>query len=139
MNCGYKLPDKIVNELGHFDNIVTNHNPSNSFNGRVLVHCMRKADHELADLITEHKSGLLVVNCRTETIQFQKLLETAHSVMLLKGRLRFKDAKYNEIIPSNAPYGTAIFSFCEEDTLILKDANLKGQVLILKAIIQDFA
>ena len=139
MNCGYKLPDKIVNELGHFDNIVTNHNPSNSFNGRVLVHCMRKADHELADLITEHKSGLLVVNCRTETIQFQKLLETAHSVMLLKGRLRFKDAKYNAIIPSNAPYGTAIFSFCEEDTLILKDANLKGKVLILKAIIQDFA
>ena len=139
MNCGYKLPDKIVNELGHFDNIVTNHNPSNSFNGRVLVHCMRKADHELADLITEHKSGLLVVNCRTETIQFQKLLETAHSVMLLKGRLRFKDAKYNAIIPSNAPYGTAIFSFCEEDTLILKDANLIGKVLLLKAIIQDFA
>lgn len=139
MNHGYKLPEKIVNELGHFDNIVTNYNPSTFFNGRVLVHCMRKVDQELADLMIEHKSGLLVVNCRTETLQFQKLLGTADSVMLMKGRLRFKDAKYNAIIPSNAPYGTAIFSFSELDTLILRKANLMGKVVMLNSAIPEFA
>ena len=139
MNHGYKLPEKIVSELGHFDNIVTNHNPSTSFNGRVLVHCMRKADQELADLMIEHKSGLLVVNCRTETLQFQKLLGTAHSVMLIKGRLRFKDAKYNAIIQSNAPCGTAIFSFTSYDTRVMESSELTGKLIHLRPSFLEFA
>ena len=100
--------------------------------GRVLAHCMRKEDEALIDLMTQHQSGLLVVYCRPETIQFQRLLETAHSVLLLKGRIRFEDVKYSAIIPSNAPFGTAIFSFTRRDTVILQSSGLAGKVICLK-------
>jgi hypothetical protein len=93
---------------------------------------MRKEDEELVNLMNEHQSGLLCVYCRPETIQFQQLLETAHSVLLLKGRVRFEDVKYNVIITSNAPYGTAIFSFTQNDTFILQKSGLNGKVIYLK-------
>jgi hypothetical protein len=93
---------------------------------------MRKEDEKLVELMTQHQSGLLVVYCRPETIQFQRLLETANSVLLLKGRIRFEDVKYNSIIPSNAPYGTAIFSFTRRDTVVLQSSGLNGKVIYLK-------
>jgi hypothetical protein len=93
---------------------------------------MRKEDEMLIDLMTEHQSGLLVVYCKPETIQFQNLLESAHSVLLMKGRIRFEDVKYNSIIPSNAPYGTAIFSFSQSDTFVLNNSGLNGKVICLK-------
>jgi len=131
-NRGYKLPEKLINNLGYFDQIITRYNADLILDGRVLLHCMRKEDEMLIDLMTEHKSGLLVVYCRPETIQFQRLLETAHSVLLLKGRIRFEDVKYSAIIPSNAPYGTAIFSFSQSDTFVLYNSGLNGKVICLK-------
>ena len=131
-NRGYQLPAKILNELGHFDSIITRYNANLLLEGRVLAHCMRKEDEELVELMTQHQSGLLVVYCRPETIQFQNLLEKAHSVLLLKGRIRFEDVKYNVIIPSNAPFGTAIFSFTCLDTNILKISKLRGKLIYLK-------
>ena len=132
MNCGYKLPDKIVNELGHFDSIITRYNANLLLEGRVLSHCMRKEDEDLVGLMAQHQSGLLCVYCKPETIQFQNLLESAHSVLLMKGRIRFEDVKYNSIIPSNAPYGTAIFSFSQSDTFVLYNSGLNGKVICLK-------
>jgi hypothetical protein len=132
LNKGYQLPQKILNELGHFDSIITRYNPDFLLDGRVLAHCMRKEDEELVKLMNEHRLGLLVVYCRPETIQFQRLLETAHSVLLLKGRIRFEDVKYNAIIPSNAPHGTAIFSFTNGDTDVLQSSGLNGKVIYLK-------
>jgi hypothetical protein len=132
-NRGYKLPEKLINSLGNFDQVITRYNTELIFNGRVLVHCMRKEDEPLIGLMTEHQSGLLVVYCRPETIQFQGLLESAQSVILLKGRVRFEDVKYNAIIPSNAPYGTAIFSFSQSDTFVLQNSDLNGKVICLKA------
>jgi hypothetical protein len=138
-NRGYKLPEKLINSLGNFDQIITRYNDEQIFNGRVLVHCMRKEDEPLIGLMTEHQSGLLVVYCRPETIQFQKLLETAQSVILLKGRVRFEDVKYNAIIPSNAPYGTAIFSYSQSDTFVLQNSGLNGKMIHLKhPYISDF-
>ncbi len=131
-NKGFKLPEKLIKDLGNFDQIITRYNAELIFNGRVLVHCMRKEDEPLLDLMTEHQSGLLVVYCRPETIQFQRLLESADSVILLKGRVRFEDVKYNAIIPSNAPYGTAIFSFSQSDTFVLQNSGLNGKVIRLK-------
>ena len=129
---GYKLPEKLINNLGDFDQVITRYNVDLILDGRVLLHCMRKEDEMLIDLMTEHKSGLLCVYCKPETIQFQNLLESAHSVLLLKGRIRFEDVKYNAIIPSNAPYGTAIFSFTKSDTFVLQKSGLNGKVICLK-------
>lgn len=131
-NRGYKLPEKLINNLGDFDQVITRYNADLLMDGRVLAHCMRKEDEMLIDLMTQHQSGLLCVYCKPETIQFQNLLESAHSVLLLKGRVRFEDVKYNSIIPSNAPYGTAIFSFTKSDTLILQKSGLNGKVICLK-------
>jgi len=131
MNKGYKLPRKIINALGPFDNIITWYDPETAIDGRVLVHCMLKADEALIDLMTEHKSGLLCVYCKPETILFQNLLKSAHSVLFLKGRVRFEDVKYNTIIHSNAPLGTAIFSFSAFDTRSLENSNLQGKVVRL--------
>jgi hypothetical protein len=131
-NRGYKLPEKLINNLGDFDQIITRYNADLILDGRVLLHCMRKEDETLIDLMNEHQSGLLVVYCRPETIQFQRLLEIAHSVLLLKGRIRFEDVKYSAIIPSNAPLGTAIFSFTQSDTVILQKSGLIGKVIYLK-------
>jgi hypothetical protein len=131
-NRGYKLPEKLINNLGDFDQIITRYNADLILDGRVLLHCMRKEDEILIDLMTEHQSGLLCVYCKPETIQFQNLLESAHSVLLLKGRIRFEDVKYNIIIPSNAPYGTAIFSFSKSDTIVLQKSGLNGKVIYLK-------
>jgi hypothetical protein len=131
-NRGYKLPEKLINNLGDFDQIITRYQADFLLEGRVLAHCMRKEDEELVNLMNEHQSGLLVVYCRPETIQFQRLLETAHSVLLLKGRIRFEDVKYNAIIPSNAPYGSAIFSFTQGDTFVLQNSGLNGKVIYLK-------
>ena len=131
-NRGYKLPEKLINNLGDFNQVITRYNADLLMDGRVLAHCMRKEDEMLIDLMTEHKSGLLCVYCKPETIQFQNLLESAHSVLLLKGRIRFEDVKYNAIIPSNAPYGTAIFSFTHSDTFVLYNSGLAGKVICLK-------
>jgi hypothetical protein len=131
-NRGYKLPEKLINNLGDFDQIITRYNANLILDGRVLLHCMRKEDEMLIDLMTQHQSGLLCVYCKPETIQFQNLLESAHSVLLLKGRVRFEDVKYNSIIPSNAPYGTAIFSFSQSDTFVLYNSGLNGKVIYLK-------
>ena len=131
-NRGYKLPEKLIKDLGDFDQIITRYNADLMLDGRVLLHCMRKEDEILIDLMTEHKSGLLCVYCKPETIQFQNLLESAQSVLLLKGRIRFEDVKYNSIIPSNAPYGTAIFSFSQSDTFVLYNSGLNGKVICLK-------
>lgn len=131
-NRGYKLPEKLISTLGNFDQVITRYNNDLILDGRVLLHCMRKEDEMLIDLMTEHQSGLLCVYCKPETIQFQNLLESAHSVLLLKGRIRFEDVKYNSIIPSNAPYGTAIFSFSKSDTLVLQKSGLNGKVVYLK-------
>jgi hypothetical protein len=131
-NRGYKLPEKLTNNLGHFDQIITRYQADIIIDGRVLAHCMRKEDEMLIELMTEHQSGLLCVYCKPETIQFQNLLESAHSVLLLKGRIRFEDVKYNSIIPSNAPYGTAIFSFTNSDTYVLQQSGLNGKVIYLK-------
>jgi hypothetical protein len=138
-NKGYQLPAKILNELGHFDSIITRYYPGINFDGRTLVHCLAKEDEPIIEKFKEHQEGLLVVNTRPESIQFQDLLESAQSVLFLKGRVRFMDMKYNTIIQSNAPYGTAIFSFNELDTLILYRANLTGKVLMLNSTIQEFA
>jgi hypothetical protein len=132
-NKGFKLPEKLIKNLGDFDQIITRYQADFLLEGRVLAHCMRKEDEALIDLMTEHQSGLLVVYCRPETIQFQRLLESADSVILLKGRVRFEDVKYNAIIPSNAPYGTAIFSFSPYETFILLNSGLNGKVIYLKA------
>ena len=138
-NRGYKLPEKLINNLGDFDQVITRYNADLLMDGRVLAHCMRKEDEMLIDLMTQHQSGLLCVYCKPETIQFQNLLESAHSVLLLKGRVRFEDVKYNSIIPSNAPYGTAIFSFTKSDTLILQKSGLNGKVIYLKQpVIAEF-
>lgn len=131
-NRGYKLPEKLINNLGDFDQVITRYNADLILDGRVLLHCMRKEDEALIDLMTEHQSGLLCVYCKPETIQFQNLLESADSVLLLKGRIRFEDVKYNSIIPSNAPYGTAIFSFTRRDTVVLQSSGLNGKVIYLK-------
>ena len=131
-NRGYKLPEKLINNLGDFDQVITRYNADLILDGRVLAHCMRKEDEMLIELMTEHQSGLLCVYCKPETIQFQNLLESAHSVLLLKGRIRFEDVKYNAIIPSNAPYGTAIFSFTKSDTVVLQCSGLAGKVICLK-------
>ena len=131
MNKGYKLPGKIINTLGHFDNIITWYDPETAIDGRVLVHCMLKADEALIDLMTEHKFGLLCVYCKPETILFQNLLKSAHSVLFLKGRVRFEDVKHNTIIPSNAPLGTAIFSFTTSETFVLQKSGLKGKIVYL--------
>ncbi len=131
-NRGYKLPEKLINNLGDFDQIITRYQADFLLEGRVLAHCMRKEDEELVNLMNEHQSGLLVVYCRPETIQFQRLLETAHSVLLLKGRIRFEDVKYNAIIQSNAPFGTAIFSFNKSDSDVLQSSGLAGKVICLK-------
>jgi hypothetical protein len=131
-NRGYKLPEKLINNLGDFDQIITRYNSDLILDGRVLLHCMRKEDEMLIDLMTEHQSGLLCVYCKPETIQFQNLLESAHSVLLLKGRVRFEDVKYNAIMPSNAPYGTAIFSFTKYETFVLQSSGLNGKVIHLK-------
>ena len=128
-NRGYKLPEKLINNLGDFDQVITRYNADLQLEGRVLAHCMRKEDEMLIELMTEHQSGLLCVYCKPETIQFQNLLESAHSVLLLKGRIRFEDVKYNSIIPSNAPYGTAIFSFTKSDTFVLQSSGLAGKVI----------
>jgi hypothetical protein len=139
-NRGYKLPEKLINNLGDFDQVITRYNADLQMDGRVLAHCMRKEDEALIDLISQHQSGLLVVYCRPETIQFQRLLENAHSVLLLKGRIRFEDVKYSAIIPSNAPLGTAIFSFTRRDTVILQGSGLAGKVICLKqADIAEFS
>jgi len=138
-NKGYQLPDKILNELGSFESIITRYYPGITFAGRALAHCLTKVDEPIIEMFKEHQSGLLVVNTRVETIQFQNLLESAHSVLFLKGRVRFRDMKYNAIIQSNAPFGTALFSFSEEDTNILEEANLIGKVLKLNARIPEFA
>jgi hypothetical protein len=132
-NRGYKLPEKLINNLGDFDQIITRYQADFLLEGRVLAHCMRKEDEALLDLMIEHQSGLLVVYCRPETIQFQRLLESADSVILLKGRVRFEDVKYSAIIPSNAPLGTAIFSFTRRDTFVLYNSGLNGKVIYLKA------
>ncbi len=132
INKGYQLPDKILNELGSFDNIITRYSPGLKLEGRTLAHCLTKDDEPIIDMYNENQSGLLVVNTRVETIQFQNLLDSAHSVLLLKGRLRFKDMKYDIIIPSNAPYGTAIFSFTHSDTIVLYNSGLSGKVIYLK-------
>ena len=138
-NRGYKLPEKLINNLGDFDQIITRYQADFLLEGRVLAHCMRKEDEALIDLMNEHQSGLLVVYCRPETIQFQRLLESAHSVILLKGRVRFEDVKYNAIIPSNAPYGTAIFSYSQSDTFVLQNSGLNGKMIHLKhPYISDF-
>lgn len=131
-NRGYKLPEKLINNLGDFDQVITRYNSELTLEGRVLAHCMRKDDEALIELMTKHLSGLLCVYCKPETIQFQNLLESAHSVLLLKGRVRFEDRKYNSIIPSNAPYGTAIFSFTHSDTFALYNSGLSGKVIYLK-------
>ncbi len=131
-NRGYKLPEKLINNLGDFDQIITRYNADLILDGRVLLHCMCKEDEMLIDLMTQHQSGLLCVYCKPETIQFQNLLESAHSVLLLKGRVRFEDVKYNAVIPSNAPYGTAIFSFSQSDTFVLYNSGLNGKVVYLK-------
>jgi hypothetical protein len=47
--------------------------------------------------------------------------------------------KYDAIIPSNAPFGTAIFSFSEADTKVLEESNLLGKLLVLNAKIPEFA
>jgi hypothetical protein len=131
-NKGYKLPENIINELGDFDQVITSYNPETTFIGRVLAHCMKKEDEAIIELMYNHKSGLLCVYSRAETIQFQRLLETAHSVLLIKGRVRFKDVKYDLVIASNAPYGTAIFSFTNSDTVALQRSGLNGKVIYLK-------
>jgi hypothetical protein len=133
-NRGYKLPEKLISTLGNFDQVITRYNSDLILEGRVLAHCMRKEDEMLIDLMTEHKSGLLVVYCKPETIQFQNLLESAHSVLLMKGRIRFEDVKYNSIIPSNAPYVTAIFSFTKSETFVLQCSGLNGKVIHLKQL-----
>ena len=138
-NKGYQLPAKILNELGHFDSIITRYCLGINFEGRTLVHCLAKEDEPIIEKFKEHQEGLLVVNTRPESIQFQDLLESAQSVLFLKGRVRFMDMKYNTIIQSNAPYGTAIFSFSELDTIILYRAKLTGKVLMLNSTIQEFA
>jgi hypothetical protein len=132
-NKGFKLPEKLIKNLGDFDQIITRYQADFLLEGRVLAHCMRKEDEALLDLMIEHQSGLLVVYCRPETIQFQRLLESADSVILLKGRVRFEDVKYNATMPSNAPYGTAIFSFSQSDTFVLYNSGLNGKVIYLKA------
>ncbi len=139
INKGYQLPDKILNELGSFDNIITRYSPGLKLEGRTLAHCLTKDDEPIIDMYNENQSGLLVVNTRVETIQFQNLLDSAHSVLLLKGRVRYRDMKYDAIIPSNAPFGTAIFSFSEADTKVLEESNLLGKLLVLNAKIPEFA
>ncbi len=139
INKGYRLPEKILNELGAFDNIITRYYPGLKLVGRTLAHCLTKEDEPIIEMYSENQSGLLVVNTRVETIQFQNLLDSAHSVLLLKGRVRFRDMKYDAIIPSNAPYGTALFSFCEAETKVLEESNLAGKLLKLNARIPEFA
>ncbi len=131
-NRGYKLPEKLIQNLGDFDQVITRYDSDISLVGRVLSHCMRKEDEALIDLMIKHQFGLLCVYCKPETIQFQNLLESAHSVLLLKGRVRFEDVRYKTIIPSNAPYGTAIFSFSKHETAVLQKSGLKGKVIHLK-------
>lgn len=138
-NKEYRLPEKILNELGAFDNIITRYTSGLKLEGRTLAHCLTKDDEPIIDMYNENQSGLLVVNTRVETIQFQNLLDSAHSVLLLKGRVRYRDMKYDAIIPSNAPFGTAIFSFNEADTKVLEEANLVGKLLKLNAKIPEFA
>jgi hypothetical protein len=50
-----------------------------------------------------------------------------------------RDMKYDAIIPSNAPFGTAIFSFNEADTKVLEESNLVGKLLNLNTRIPEFA
>ena len=60
-NKGFKLPEKLIKNLGDFDQIITRYQADFLLEGRVLAHCMRKEDEALLDLMIEHQSGLLVV------------------------------------------------------------------------------
>jgi len=121
-----------MNSLGNFDAVITEFNPDQFWQGRVMVHCLNKKDIPLIPKMIDHKNGLIIVYNQSESKPFQLLLSNASSMFVVNGRLRFVNEKTGMMAQDNAPGGNVIFSFSEKDSLALKKSGLKGVFVPLK-------
>lgn len=73
------------------------------------------------DRMIEHGNGLLLVASRTEVRWYQRALESADRVCLLRERLHFIREDGHQ---ARAPFGSTIFAWSRECSLALRDADL---------------
>ena len=93
--------------------------------------------------MANHGKGIALVAARVDTIWFHEyVFKKAHSILFLKGRLRFCDIKgkpstvlnkKGKMIPCSAGFPSVLISYSVKDTAVLKKANktLEGKLVVL--------
>jgi hypothetical protein len=80
--------------------------------------------------LAEHRNGLALIFCRTETIGFhEEVWAKADAVFFFKGRLKFYKIDGLEGGTANAPSCLVIYG--QNNVDIVRNSNLKGKLVIL--------
>ena len=99
--------------------------------GRVWLNPPYSTIDAWLDRLAAHGAGTAIVNARPETQWFQKAIETAKSVFWLKGRVNFIRP---DRIATNAPVGSCLIAYGDEDAEALAACTLPGRLMWLSAL-----
>ena len=96
--------------------------------GRVWLNPPYSNVGDWLERLVDHGDGVALVNCRPETVWFQKLMAHAHSVLWLKGRVDFArpDGK-----ATHPPVGSVLVAVGEKNTLAFHLSHLPGVVMTI--------
>ncbi len=78
----------------------------------------------------QHKNAIALVFARVDTVYFQDVIfQKAHSILFIKGRLKFYNIDGTEGGTAGAP--SCLISFNEENTVVLKNCGIEGKLILL--------
>jgi len=82
------------------------------------------------DKLATHNNGIAFIFARTDTKLWQDIIfKKAHSILFIKGRIRF--IKINGTQGDRAGAPSALIAFGESNTDILKTCGIKGKLFIV--------
>ena len=143
-------PRHIIEALGHFDTdpccppnmpwrtadtMLTKAEDGTTapWHGRVWLNPPygRDAFPFLSRLATYQGGGIALIFVRTDARQWHELVfPVAHSVLFIRGRIRFCDASGKPA--QSAPTPSALVAYSAADTLALKQSGIRGSLVQLK-------
>ncbi len=86
-----------------------------------------KATGVWLDRLQDHDNGIALVFARTDTGWFHKL-RTYHSILFIKGRIKFLQADFTEL--TNAGHGSMLVAFGANNTVALHQSGIEGKLFI---------
>lgn len=80
--------------------------------------------------MSEHQNGIAFIFARTETNNFfDYVWNSAHSILFLKGRVKFMNENFVAPAYANAP--SVLVSYSEFDTIALQNSGIPGKLIFL--------